>query len=265
MGVLNVTPDSFSDGGQFLSPQAAADRADEMVAAGAGIIDIGAESTRPESKPVDPEEQITRLAPVIEAVRPRHPHVPISVDTRSASVAARAIELGADIINDVSALRDDDNMPNVARDTETPVILMHLRGRPTTMQSTLADDTYGDVVADILTFLTERVAFAVDRGINRSSLAIDPGIGFGKTTAHNLTILRRLGEFVATGHPVVLGASRKRFIGDVTGRENTDDRLAGSLACAVAGVLAGAHVIRAHDVRATTDAVRLAAAIRRAT
>jgi len=264
MGILNVTPDSFSDGGQFFTPQAAANRADEMVAGGAGIIDIGAESTRPESTPVDPAEQIARLTPVIELIRPRHPHIPLSVDTRSARVAARAIEFGADIINDVSALRDD-GMTDLMRDTETPVILMHMNGRPATMQSTLGDDTYGDVVADILTFLSERIACAVDHGLKRSSIAIDPGIGFGKTTAHNLSILQRLGEFVDTGFPVVLGVSRKRIIGELTGRDNTKDRLAGSLACAVAGVLAGAHIIRAHDVRATTDAVRVAAAIRYAT
>lgn len=264
MGVLNVTPDSFSDGGLHVDARSALRRADEMIEQGAGIIDIGPESTRPGSDPVAPEVQIDRIRSVISGIRDRHPRMPISIDARLSLVAAAAVELGADIINDVTALRDDDTMADLARDTTTPVILMHMRGRPKTMQSDPAEIVYDDVVADIKAFLLERIQWAQERGLDRRLLAVDPGIGFGKTTAHNLCIIRRLSEFTELGLPVVLGASRKRFIGQVLDRVAASDRLSGSLACAAAGVLAGAHIIRAHDVGETVEVVRMVHAIRTA-
>lgn len=262
MGALNVTPDSFSDGGRLADAEAACGRADEMVAQGAGIIDVGPESTRPGSEPVPASQQIDRVAPVIRGIRRAHPDVPISIDTRLAAVAGEAIELGADIINDVSALRDDDDMVGLARDTQTPVILMHMRGRPKTMQSGPTNLVYADVVREIMNFLTERVAYAVEAGIPRQQIAVDPGIGFGKTVEHNLIIIQRIDELTALGLPVVLGASRKRFIGTLLDQPEPRDRLSGSLACAVAGVLGGAHVLRVHDVAQTVEAVRIAQAIR---
>ncbi|RJQ72927.1 MAG: dihydropteroate synthase, partial [Desulfobacteraceae bacterium] len=186
MGVLNVTPDSFSDGGLFCDTDAAVRRAEEMAAQGADLIDVGPESTRPGSDPVPSVEQIARIRPIIAGIRRSHPRLPISIDTRSAVVAAEAIALGADIINDVSALRDDAGMSRLAAETGTPVILMHMRGRPKTMQADPASPAYDDVVNDIIEFLRERIAFAVERGISRERLAVDPGLGFGKTTAHNL-------------------------------------------------------------------------------
>ena len=264
MGVLNVTPDSFSDGGMHLDAQSALRRADEMIEEGAAIIDIGPESTRPGSEPVPVEEQIERIRSVVSGVRDRHPRIPISIDTRLTQVAAAAVELGADVINDVTALRDDETMADLARDTTTPVILMHMRGRPKTMQADPAEIVYDDVVTDIKAFLIERIGWAQQRGLDRRLLAVDPGIGFGKTTAHNLCIIQRLGEFTELGLPVVLGASRKRFIGEVLDRVAPSDRLSGSLACAAAGVLAGAHIIRSHDVGETVEVVRMAHAIRTA-
>ena len=265
MGILNLTPDSFSDAGLYLDPRSALRRTDEMIAEGAGIIDVGPESTRPGSDPVSDAVQIDRLRPVLEGIRRNHPHLPVSVDTRSAAVAMTAIEWGADIINDVSALRDDRDMVAVARDTNTPVVLMHMRGRPKTMQADPSTPPYEDVVQNVIRFLRERVAFAERSGIPREHIAIDPGIGFGKTTTDNLRLIKELDAFVALGLPVVLGASRKRFVGQVLDRDQACERIAGSLACAAVAVAAGAHIIRTHDVRDTLDAVRMAGAIRDAT
>lgn len=264
MGVLNLTPDSFSDGGLYVDPGDALRRADEMVAEGAGIIDVGPESTRPGSDPVPDAVQIDRLRPVLEGIRRNHPRVPVSVDTRSATVAAIAIEWGADIINDVSALRDDRDMVAVARDTNTPVILMHMSGRPKTMQADPSTLRYADVVQDVIRFLRERVAFAQRSGLPRERIAIDPGIGFGKTTTDNLRLIKGLDAFAALGLPVVLGASRKRFVGRILDRDQACERIAGSLACAAVAVSAGVRIIRTHDVRDTLDAVRMASAIRNA-
>jgi dihydropteroate synthase len=264
MGVLNVTPDSFSDGGMHFDAATAVRRADEVVEQGAGIIDVGPESTRPGSDAVSPEVQIARIDRVIAAIREHHPRTPISIDTRSAQVAAAAIELGADIINDVSALRDDETMADVARDAGAPVILMHMRGRPKTMQADPAQLVYNDVVQNVKDFLAERIAWAKQRGLDCRLLAIDPGIGFGKTEAQNLTLIRRLADFTELGLPVVLGASRKRFIGKIVDRPDPKHRLFGSLACAAAGALVGAHIIRAHDVAETVEVVRMAHAIRSA-
>lgn len=265
MGVLNVTPDSFSDGGSFVDAAVAVRRAGEMVAEGAAIIDVGPESTRPGAQAVPADEQIRRIRDVLPDIRAAHSDVSISIDTRSADVAREATRLGADIINDVSALRDDPGMVHVVHETGAAVILMHMRGAPTTMQRDPRNLMYDDVVGEIMAFLEERAAFAESRGVARDRIAIDPGIGFGKTVEQNLTLMRRLDAFVELGLPVVVGASRKSFIGAVLKQDDPSRRLMGSLACAVAATLAGIHVIRAHDVAATVEAVRMAHAIRNAT
>ena len=262
MGVLNVTPDSFSDGGSYRTADDAIRRADQMVDEGAGIIDVGPESTRPGAAAVPPETQIERIVPVIRGLRARHPELPISIDTRSAIVARAAIEQGADIINDVSAMTQDAEMASLAAAAGVPVILMHMRGSPATMQAGLEDRSYTDVVSEIVSYLQERIASAEAAGIARHRIAVDPGLGFGKTVQHNLSIMSNIKSFTELSVPVVIGASRKSFIGTILDRPNPQDRTAGSLACAVAAVLQGAHIIRAHDVADTVQAVRIAAAIR---
>ncbi len=249
MGVLNVTPDSFSDGGRFFAADAASGRATEMVQEGAVLIDVGAESSRPEAQPVDAEEQIRRAVPVIEAIRAEHPDVVISADTTSAAVAGAALRAGADIINDISALRSDPEMAPLVADAGAGVVLMHMRGTPVTMQR---DPRYDDVVREVKDFLGERIGFAVSTGIARSQIIIDPGIGFGKTIEHNCALLHRLDELVALGPPVLLGASRKSVVRGFVGTEHSA-MLAGSLMCALAACVAGAKIIRAHDVYQTVS------------
>ena len=260
MGVLNVTPDSFSDGGRFLEPRRAVDHALQMIEQGAEIIDVGPESTRPGSSPVPSEEQLERAICVIEATRRACPEVPVSIDTRDAGVAREAIEAGADLVNDVSALSADPTMADVVARTGVGLVLMHMRGKPRTMQAA-GGPVYEDVVGEVVDYLRRRIDFAVSRGIPRQRIIVDPGIGFGKTVEHNLQLLRRLAEFSALGAPVLVGASRKSFIGQVTGVPTPADRLAGSLACAAAAVLAGAAIIRVHDVRESRQAVTMAHAI----
>ncbi len=262
MGVLNVTPDSFSDGGQFAAPEQAVARADRMIAEGADIIDVGAESTRPGSDPVGPAEQIARAVAVIRAVHERHPGVLISIDTRSAAVAVAALEAGAGLVNDVSALRDDPALAEVVASRGVPVALMHMRGRPKTMQSADGGPTYGDVVTEVIEFLRQRIDWAVQHGISRERIMVDPGLGFGKTVEHNLELLRGLRAFEALGVPVLVGASRKSFVGAVTGVEVPHERLAGSLACVVAAVWGGAAIVRVHDVAESRQAVAMAQALR---
>ncbi|MBE0428450.1 MAG: dihydropteroate synthase [Thermoleophilia bacterium] len=258
MGILNVTPDSFHDGGRFASLEAAVARAGEMAAAGAGIIDVGGESTRPGSMPVDAGEELRRAIPVIQKIAPRL-RVPVSIDTRKAAVAREALRAGAAMINDVTALRDDPEMAAVAAAAGCPVCLMHMLGEPGTMQD---NPRYEDVVGDIISFFEERVRFAVSRGIRRENIIIDPGMGFGKTVQHNLEILRRLDEFLALGLPLMIGASRKSFIGKVTGEEETGKRLAGTIATTVASFQRGARVFRVHDVAENVQALKIAEAIR---
>lgn len=263
MGILNVTPDSFSDGGAFFEADRAVAHAQAMLAAGADIIDVGGESTRPGAVPVSAEEEIRRVVPVIERIcrwLGAGDSTPlVSVDTTKAAVAERALAAGARIVNDISALRFDERMVEVVRDTGAGVVLMHMQGTPQTMQ--LAPH-YDDVVAEVQEFLAERIAFAQSRGLKKSQIAIDPGIGFGKTVEHNLTLLRHLEAFHWLGCPVVVGASRKSFIGKTLDRE-PHERLAGSLAVAVWAMLHGAQVLRVHDVAATVDAVRMIEAIGR--
>lgn len=256
MGILNVTPDSFSDGGKFIDPEQAAARGLQMVAEGADIIDIGGESTRPGSRPVPVPEEIARTIPVIKKLRAQTGAM-ISIDTRNAETARAAVAAGADIINDISALADP-GMAAVAAETGAGLVLMHMLGTPATMQN---DPQYGDLVSEVRSFLEERTAFAMERGVAPEQIALDPGIGFGKTDEHNLALLRGIPALAAAGRPVLIGASRKGFIGRLTGREPAD-RLAGSLAAAVFSMLRGAQILRVHDVKESCDAARLVDTLR---
>lgn len=263
MGVLNVTPDSFSDGGEFNCVERAVTRAREMIAEGAQIIDVGPESTRPGAPPVPVEDQIARAVPVIEALRSSDAQIAISIDTRSARVAEAALTAGADIINDVSALRDDPGMAELAVRAGCSVILMHMRGTPADMQQG-GGPAYADVVEEVCSFLAERVRFARAQGIDPTRIIVDPGLGFGKRLEHNLALVKHLARVVELGYPVLLGASRKTFIGKLLGIEAPKERKAGSLTCALLGALAGVTIIRVHDVRATVEALRMLAAVRAA-
>lgn len=260
MGILNVTPDSFSDGGDYFTHEAAVGHALNMIAEGADIIDVGGESTRPGAEPIPAEEQTRRAIPVIRTIRMRNSDVAISIDTRSATVARAAVDAGADMINDVSALRDDPDMADVVAASGAAVVLMHRRGTSTDMQDG-GGPHYDDVISEIAAFLQQRRDFAADRGIDRSRIILDPGLGFGKRIGHNLTILRHLDRFVALEQPVLVGASRKRFLGSVLDVDEPKQRLAGSLACAVMAALAGVAILRVHDVLETVEAVRLCSAV----
>jgi len=255
MGVLNVTPDSFSDGGAFLNPAAAMAHARLMVAEGADLVDVGGESTRPGAPPVPADEELRRVMPVIDLLAEQG-GIPISIDTSKAAVARAAAGAGAVLVNDVTALRGDPGMAAVVAESGVDLCLVHMRGDPQTMQD---DPRYGDVVSEVRAFLEERLSFAIGNGIPEERVWLDPGIGFGKTLEHNLELLRRLGEIVAVGPPVVIGVSRKRFLGTLTGRSEPD-RAAGGLAANVLAFERGAHMFRVHDVSATRDALTVAAA-----
>jgi dihydropteroate synthase len=254
MGVINVTPDSFSDGGQFLDAQAAVAHGERLAAEGAAILDVGGESTRPGAEPVPEEEELERVVPVVERLAtqagPR-----VSIDTAKARVAEAAVQAGARIVNDVSALRFDPDMAGVVAASGATCCLMHMQGEPRTMQ---ADPRYGDVVSDAKAFLEERLGFALAAGIHEERVWLDPGIGFGKTVDHNLELLRRLAEIVAIGRPVVIGTSRKSFLGKITGRPE-GERLAGTIATNVIAYERGASIFRVHDVGPVADALRVAA------
>ncbi|WP_025323138.1 dihydropteroate synthase [Deferrisoma camini] len=261
MGILNVTPDSFSDGGDYFDREAALDRALQMVEEGADLLDVGGESTRPGAPPVPLEEEERRVVPVIEHLAHRV-GVPISVDTYKAGVARRAVEAGAALVNDVSGLRMDPAMAGTVAGLGAGLVVMHMRGDPRTMQS---DTRYADLVGEIFRALEESVDRAVEAGVDRARVWVDPGIGFGKSAEQNLVLLRRLAEFRSLGCPVLVGASRKSFIGRTLGIEDPKDRLEGSLAAAVVAVWNGARILRVHDVRATRRAADLAWAAGRAT
>jgi dihydropteroate synthase len=256
MGVVNVTPDSFSDGGRSFATDDALAQALTLVHEGAAIVDIGGESTRPGSEPVPAAEELERVVPVIEALAGRV-GVPISVDTTKAEVARGALAAGASLINDVSALRSDAGMIEVVAEAGCPVCLMHRKGQPKTMQD---EPRYDDVVDEVLRFLEERMAFALANGLREDQLMVDPGIGFGKTVEHNLALLHDLHRFTEFGRPVVLGASRKRFLGAILGAE-PQGRIIGTVATTVVGLLAGAHVFRVHDVKPNFEALRVAQAV----
>ncbi len=258
VGIVNVTPDSFSDGGVLATVEAAVAHGRRLVAEGADMLDVGGESTRPGADPVSDDEQIRRVVPVIAALRGAL-DVPISIDTRSGVVAAAAIAAGATAINDVSAGRDDPAIFTVARDHDATLILMHMQGTPATMQQ---QPRYDDVVAEVKAFVLDRAAAAQAAGVKRQRIVIDPGIGFGKTLEHNLALLGALGELVATGYPVMLGASRKRFLGTITGIEDPARRGAATAATTVIGVMAGVAMFRVHDVAVNRHAADVAHAVK---
>jgi dihydropteroate synthase len=259
MGILNVTPDSFSDGGRFNELEAAVAHARQMAVEGAAIIDVGGESTRPGSELVSLDDELRRVLPVIERLRDEVP-LPISVDTMKAEMARRALAAGAVLVNDVTALRHDPEMVEVVAQSGCAVCLMHMIGEPKTMQE---DPRYTDVVAEVAAFLEERLEWATSRGVREDQLLLDPGIGFGKTVEHNLLLIKHLDSLTALGRPIVLGSSRKRFLGTILGAE-PDQRTAGTVATTAIGALAGAAVFRTHDVRPNLEALRVATAVRSA-
>jgi dihydropteroate synthase len=255
MGVVNVTPDSFSDGGVHFDPAEAAAAARRMFAEGAAIVDIGGESTRPGAAAVPAEEELRRVVPVVEALQSE---VPVSTDTSKAEVARRAIELGAELVNDVTALRGDPELAGVVADSGVYLCLMHMQGEPRTMQ---ADPRYEDVVAEVVAFLEERLAFAVHVGVPEERICLDPGIGFGKTVEHNFELLRRLDELTALGRPILIGFSRKSSLGKLLGDPDaTTGSVAASVGAAVAAYERGATILRAHDVREHVEALAAARA-----
>lgn len=255
MGVLNITPDSFSDGGHFVSMDDALRQAEQMALDGAAIIDVGGESTRPGAEAVADQQELDRVLPVITALA-AHLDVPVSIDTSKPVVMRAAVAAGATLINDVLALQADGAL-QAAVELQQPVCLMHMQGQPRTMQ---AQPHYDDVVADVTAFLCNRVAQCTAAGLGEDLIIVDPGFGFGKTARHNIELLANLRQLEQIGRPVLIGVSRKSTIGAVTGRE-VDDRLAGSLAAAVLAVDRGAAIVRAHDVAATVDALKIARAI----
>jgi dihydropteroate synthase len=257
-GILNVTPDSFSDGGDFLDPGAAARRAAEMFEEGADVVDVGGESTRPGSDPVTEDEELRRVVPVIGKILEARPGAVVSVDTYRAGVAEAALEAGARVVNDVTALQGDPRMAALVADAGCPVVLMHMLGEPKTMQR---EPRYDDVVAEVRDFLARRADHAVVAGVSAENIALDPGIGFGKTPRHNLALLRDLRAIVGLGFPVLVGASRKRFLGGITGAQEAKDRVFGTVATTLLGYERGATLFRVHDVRANREALAVAEAI----
>ncbi|MDQ3603348.1 MAG: dihydropteroate synthase [Actinomycetota bacterium] len=258
VGILNVTPDSFSDGGDFLGPEAAAEHAATMLDEGAEILDLGGESTRPGSDPVSQEEEIRRIVPVLERILAVRPEAVISVDTYRAGTATAALEAGARLINDVTALRGDPRMAAVVKEAACPVILMHMQGEPKTMQR---EPHYEDVVREVRDFLAGRVEYAVAAGIRPENVIVDPGIGFGKNLEHNLDLLQNLDAIVDLDFPVLIGASRKTFIGRITGVQEAKVRAFGTVATTVLAYERGATFFRVHDVRANREALAVAEAV----
>ncbi len=256
MGVLNVTPDSFSDGGEFFDSGKAVEHGLKMAADGAAIIDVGGESTRPGSDPVSVDQQIQRVVPVIEALC-KKTDVPVSIDTYKFEVAKAAVEAGAGIINDITALSDE-RMGELAAERQVPVVLMHMQGTPATMQ---IEPEYDDVVGEVLEFLLGRAKRAEKFGISKDMIFIDPGIGFGKTLEHNLSLLRNIDKFAATGFRVLVGTSRKRLIGKITGKEKSADRIFGTAATVALCAAAGVSIVRVHDVAEMVDVVKVVNAV----
>jgi dihydropteroate synthase len=258
MGVLNVTPDSFSDGGQYLESNTAIERGFTMAREGADIIDVGGESTRPYSRKITISEELDRVVPVIEGLR-KELAIPISIDTCKGEVAQEALRVGASMINDISALRFDPDMASIAAEAGVPVILMHMKGMPENMQK---NPTYGDLIPEIFDFLEDAIERSVSAGIKRDLIIVDPGIGFGKTFDHNLKIIKELSRFEALERPVLLGTSNKAFIGHILGKE-VSERDTGTMATIAYGVINGANIVRVHNVRKAVETVRMIEAIRR--
>ncbi|MCH8496668.1 MAG: dihydropteroate synthase [Balneolales bacterium] len=256
MGILNCTPDSFSDGGQFLSLEAAMQQVDQMIADGADIIDVGGESTRPGSDPVSEEEEIRRVIPVLSAAIPKYPDVRFSIDTTKYNVAKAALECGAHFINDVSGLRKEPRFLDLCVQYNAGLIIMHSIGNPKTMQN---EPTYSDVVQEVLDYLIQKATEAKSHGVKE--VIIDPGIGFGKTLEHNIELLKHTSRFVESGFPVLIGASRKSMIGALLNGRETDGRLAGSLAVHFYALMKGAHIVRVHDVKETSDTLTILKAL----
>jgi len=262
MGVLNVTPDSFSDGGLYDTVEAAVARARSLVEDGAHLLDIGGESTRPatfgDKSPLPPEEEMRRILPVIERLRAEMPHVPLSVDTYKAQVARAALDAGACLVNDISGLTYDPLMAALVAERGVPVVLMHLPGRPRDLP---LHPVYADVVAEVLSFFERQIGWAESQGIRRDHLWLDPGLGFGKTAAHNLELLRRLPELKALGLPLVVGASRKKFLGKILGTDDPGDRKEGTAATVALSIAYGADMVRVHDVREMARVAKVSDAV----
>ena len=258
MGIVNVTPDSFSDGGKFFSPEVAIRHASKLITQGADIIDIGGESTRPGAEQVSESEELKRVIPVIEKIRTDNPTILISIDTTKASVAKHAVEAGADIINDVSGLSFDNNMIGIVESFNIPVVIMHMKGNPQNMQ---LNPKYKDIVNEILDFFKMKIKTAIQSGINRSMIILDPGIGFGKTVEHNFELLSRLNEFNVLELPIMIGPSRKSFIG-ITLDLPPEDRVEGTAAAVSAGVMNGASIVRVHDVKSMKRVVKIIEKVR---
>ncbi|MDD5596445.1 MAG: dihydropteroate synthase [Victivallaceae bacterium] len=256
MGIVNVTPDSFSDGGDFFDTGAAFRHCLKLHAEGAGIIDIGGESTRPNAREVSADEEISRVVPVIAAVKKQKPELVISVDTRKAQVAAAAVEAGADIINDVSGLEHSPEIAEIAAANATGLVLMHMRGKPENMQNP-ENLLYEDILSDVAGFLEKAAQKALDYGVKRENIILDPGIGFAKDTEQNLLLLREIGKLRASGFPILAGHSRKAFIGKLLGQENPKDRLAGTIAVTLYLALQQVEILRVHDVRENRDALKM--------
>ena len=259
MGIVNVTPDSFSDGGKFFSTEVAIRHASKLITQGADIIDIGGESTRPGAEQVSESEELKRVIPVIEKIRTDNPTILISIDTTKASVAKHAVEAGADIINDVSGLSFDNNMIGIVESFNIPVVIMHMKGNPQNMQ---LNPKYKDIVNEILDFFKMKIKTAIQSGINRSMIILDPGIGFGKTVEHNFELLSRLNEFNVLELPIMIGPSRKSFIG-ITLDLPPEDRVEGTAAAVSAGVMNGASIVRVHDVKSMKRVVRIIEKVRK--
>ena len=257
MGILNVTPDSFSDGGLYFNSERAIERGLALARDGADIIDIGGESTRPYSENVSLKEELARVIPVIEGLKEKL-LIPISIDTCKAEVARQALNAGASMINDISALRFDPEMASVAAEAGIPVVLMHMQGTPGNMQD---NPSYDDLIPEILDFLRGAIDRAIKSGIKKDLIIVDPGIGFGKSFDHNLEIIKGLNRFASLGRPILLGTSRKAFIGNILGKE-PDKRDAGTMATVSAGILNGAHIVRVHDVKMAVETVKVIDAIR---
>jgi dihydropteroate synthase len=255
MGIVNVTPDSFSDGGEFLDAEAAIAHGMRLAEEGAAVLDVGGESTRPGAGAVDAAEELRRVGPVVEALAAEGP--PVSIDTSKAAVAAAALEAGATIVNDVTALRADPDLAALCGDRGCELVLMHMLGDPRTMQE---NPTYDDVVSEVRAFLAERIEFAISEGVDEERIWVDPGIGFGKTVEHNLELHRRLGELAALGRPIAFGSSRKSFIGKITGAP-ADQRLGGTVASNVIAYANGARMLRVHDVAPVHQALTVAEAV----
>ena len=251
MGILNITPDSFSDGGKYLSASRAIDRAFAMVDNGADIIDIGGESTRPGSDFISKDEELQRIVPVIQEIRNQDSEILISIDTYKSDVAEIAIDLGANIVNDISGLTFDQNMSTFLSGRDIPVIIMHINGKPKTMQ---VNPIYDDLINDINTFFKKQIMFAQSNGIDRDNIILDPGIGFGKTFNHNLTIINNLKDLCSLGHPIMVGTSRKAFIGDILDAAHSE-RVEGTIASVVVSVINGANIVRVHDVKEIKKAI----------